>query len=64
MARHSWAVAALEQGMQMSMISSLLGHKNSAITEKVYAEFRQETKAEAVCNMKFDYIIENHLSLT
>lgn len=64
MARHSWAVTAFEQGMSISMISSLLGHTSSAITEKVYAEFRQDTKAEAVCNMKFDYIIENHLSLT
>jgi integrase len=52
MARHSWAVAALEQGMQMSMISSLLGHTSTAITEKVYAEFRQEAKAEAVRNLK------------
>lgn len=52
MARHSWAVSALEQGMSMSMISSLLGHTSTAITEKVYAEFRQETKAEAVRNLK------------
>lgn len=52
MARHSWTVSALEQGMSMSMISSLLGHTGTAITEKVYAEFRQETKAEAVRNLK------------
>ena len=52
MARHSWAVSALEQGMSMSMISSLLGHTSTVITEKVYAEFRQDTKAEAVRNLK------------
>lgn len=52
MARHSWAVSALEQGMSISMISSLLGHTSTAITEKVYAEFRQEAKAEAVRNLK------------
>ena len=52
MARHSWAVSALEQGMSMSMISSLLGHTSTAIVEKVYAEFRQDTKAEAVRNLK------------
>ena len=51
MARHSWAVSALEQGMSISMISSLLGHTSTAITEKVYAEFRQEAKAEAVRNL-------------
>lgn len=55
MARHSWAVAALEQGVSISMISSLLGHTSTAITEKVYAEFRQEAKAEAVRNLKFNY---------
>lgn len=55
MARHSWAVNALEQGMQMSMISSLLGHTSTTITEKVYAQFRQEAKAEAVNNLKFDF---------
>ena len=53
MARHSWAVSALEQGMSMSMISSLLGHTSTAITERVYAEFRQDTKAEAVRNLEF-----------
>lgn len=48
MARHSWAVNALEQGMPISMISELLGHSSSAITEKIYAIHRQEAKAEAV----------------
>jgi len=37
------------------MISSLLGHTSTTITEKVYAEFRQEAKAEAVRNLKFNY---------
>ena len=55
MARHSWAVNALEQGMEMSMISSLLGHSSSLVTEKVYAEFRQEVKAEAVAKLNFDF---------
>ena len=54
MARHSWAVNALEQGMSISMISSLLGHTSTMVSEKVYAEFRQNTKAEAVNNLKFN----------
>ena len=61
MARHTWAVNALEQGMPMSMISSLLGHTSTAITEKVYAEFRKDTKVEAVRNLKFDSYISDHL---
>jgi site-specific recombinase XerD len=58
MARHSFAVNALEQGMAISMISSLLGHTSTAITEKVYTEFRKDTKAEAVRKLKFDFNIE------
>lgn len=54
MARHSWAVSALEQGMAISMISSLLGHSSTMVTEKVYAEFRHDAKAEAVRNLKLD----------
>jgi len=54
MARHSWAVSALEQGMQISMISSLLGHTTSSTTEKAYTRFRLEAKAEAVNNLKFN----------
>lgn len=55
MARHSWAVNALEQEVPISMISSLLGHSSSLVTEKVYAEFRQEVKAEAVAKLNFDF---------
>ncbi len=55
MSRHSWAVYALEQGMSIGMISSLLGHTSSDITERVYAGFKQDTKAEAVRNLKFNY---------
>jgi len=55
MARHSWAVSALEQGMAISMISSLLGHSSTMVTEKVYAEFRQDAKAEAVRNLKLNF---------
>jgi site-specific recombinase XerD len=58
MARHSWAVNALEQGMSISMISSLLGHTSVMASEKIYAEFRQNTKAEAVRNLKLDFDIE------
>ena len=45
----------VKQGMEMSMISSLLGHSSSLVTEKVYAEFRQEVKTEAVAKLNFDF---------
>jgi len=53
MARHSWAVSALEQGMPMPMISSLMGHASIGVTTKVYAQYVDETKAEMVSNLQF-----------
>ena len=55
MSRHSWAVNALEQGMPITMISSLLGHSSTMLTEKAYAQWTQNTKAEAVKNLKFNF---------
>jgi len=54
-ARHSFAVNSLEQGMSINMISTLLGHSCTLITEKVYAIFMKNTKAEAVNNLKFTF---------
>ena len=35
----SFAVLALNKGLSMSVVSRLLGHGNTDITEKVYARF-------------------------
>lgn len=37
--RHTFAVHSLNNGMQLSMVSQLLGHSSTEITEKVYAHF-------------------------
>lgn len=42
-ARHSFAVMALNKGLSMSVVSRLLGHGSTDITEKVYARFLPET---------------------
>ncbi len=42
-ARHSFAVFALNKGLSMSVVSRLLGHSSTDITEKVYARFLPET---------------------
>lgn len=55
-ARHTFAVKALNNGMNVHMISKLLGHSTSAITERVYAEFLQETiNAELTEKLPFDF---------
>ena len=42
-ARHTFAVFALNKGLSMSVVSRLLGHGSTDITEKVYARFLPET---------------------
>lgn len=37
--RHTFAVLSLNNGMEMTMVSQLLGHSSTEITEKVYAHF-------------------------
>lgn len=44
-ARHTFAVQALNRGLSMSVVSRLLGHSSTDITEKVYARFLPETLA-------------------
>lgn len=41
--RHTFAVMALNKGLSMSVVSRLLGHGSTDITEKVYAHFLPET---------------------
>jgi len=42
-ARHTFAVFALNKGLSMSVVSRLLSHGNTDVTEKVYARFLPET---------------------
>ena len=51
-ARHTFAVMALNKGLSMSVVSRLLGHGNTDVTEKVYAKFLPETLASEVARLK------------
>lgn len=42
-ARHTFAVQALKNGMDVHTISHLMGHSSSLVTEKVYAKFLPDT---------------------
>ena len=54
-ARHSFAVYALNKGTTVHMISRLLGHSSITTTEKVYAKFLPETlKEEVMKNLNGD----------
>jgi len=55
-ARHSFAVAALNRGVDVHMVSRLLGHSSVLVTEKVYAKFLPSTIEKAVQDkLNFDF---------
>ena len=53
-ARHSFAVLALNKGLSMSVVSRLLGHSSTDITEKVYARFLPETLSSELNKLNDD----------
>lgn len=52
--RHTFAVFALNKGLSMSVVSRLLGHGSTDITEKVYARFLPETLSSEVARLAGD----------
>ena len=55
-ARHSFAVQALNNGMDVHVISTLLGHTSITATEKVYAKFLNKTLDQALIDkMPFSF---------
>ena len=55
-ARHTFAVCALNDGMNISVVSRLLGHASTDTTEKVYAKFLPETLADEVLKLGYNYL--------
>lgn len=53
-ARHTFAVFALNKGLSMSVVSRLLGHGSTDITEKVYSKFLPETLSTEVARLAGD----------
>ena len=51
----SFAVFALNKGLSMSVVSRLLGHGSTDVTEKVYAKFLPETLSAEVARLKDDF---------
>ena len=55
-ARHSFAVMALNDGMPMSVVSRLLGHASTGVTEKVYAKYLPETLEDEMNKLDFGFL--------
>ena len=54
-ARHTFAVFALNKGLSMTVVSRLLGHGSTDVTEKVYARFLPETLSTEVARLKDEF---------
>lgn len=57
--RHSFAVCALNDGVNMSVVSRLLGHSTTDVTEKVYAKYLPATLRDEVERLHYDYLPPN-----
>ena len=56
-ARHTFAVFALNSGLSISVVSRLLGHNSTGITEQVYAKYLPQTLADEVAKLKFESLL-------
>ena len=55
-ARHTFAVLAINDGLTMTVVSRLLGHSSTDITEKVYARLLPQTLTAEVERLNYQFI--------
>ena len=49
--RHTFATRALESGIDVKVVSSILGHKNVITTMNIYQDIMADQKLKAICTM-------------
>ena len=57
-ARHTFAVLAINDGLTMTVVSRLLGHSSTDITEKVYARLLPQTLTAQVEKLNYTFMPE------
>lgn len=55
-ARHTFAVLAINDGLTMTVVSRLLGHSSTDITEKVYARLLPQTLTAEVEKLNYQFV--------
>lgn len=53
--RHTWATRALEAGINVKVVSQLLGHKNVITTMNIYQDVLDAEKMKAACTLNAQY---------
>ena len=56
LARHSFAVRALNDGMSLSVVSRMLGHSSTDITEQVYSEYTQTSLEKELSKLNYSFL--------
>ena len=56
--RHTFAVLAINDGLTMTVVSRLLGHSSTDITEKVYARLLPQTLTAEVEKLNYSFLPE------
>lgn len=49
--RHTWATRALEEGIDIKVVSQMLGHKNIITTMNLYQDVLDTEKQKAACTL-------------
>ena len=53
--RHTWATRALEAGIDIKVVSKMLGHKNVITTMNIYQDVLDAEKLKAACTLNAQY---------
>lgn len=53
--RHTWATRALEAGIEVKVVSQMLGHKNVITTMNIYQDVLDAEKMKAACTLNAQY---------
>lgn len=53
--RHTWATRALEAGIDIKVVSQMLGHKNVITTMNIYQDVLDTEKLKAACTLNAQY---------
>lgn len=56
MARHTFAILALNDGMSLSVVSRMLGHATTDTTETIYAEYLPKTLAQELQRLNYNFV--------
>lgn len=59
-ARHTFAILALNDGMDLSTVSRLLGHSSTSVTERVYAAYLPTKLSDEIERLNYNFLPDGY----